>query len=181
MRLLSFSFLARIVTRMRPCAAHVPGQDAAFFGTRRNRLETSTPLWCPAASARRLPAKGSIAQFSPVMNAVKAFAKDEAWLSVSATASRYYARPACFRGRWFGTHHSVSLRARPPLRCQPPIRRLPGSPGGESAPGAIAHGEGCYFAERRFWPKLQANHQILFQYTTEAGELTDDANPKAPC
>jgi phosphoribosylformylglycinamidine synthase len=41
----------------------------------------------------------------------------------------------------------------------------------------IAHGEGCYFADADMLAGLQANHQVLWQYCTAAGELTDAANP----
>ena len=41
----------------------------------------------------------------------------------------------------------------------------------------IAHGEGNYFAEPRVLARLEANRQVVFRYTTAAGEITDDANP----
>jgi phosphoribosylformylglycinamidine synthase subunit PurQ / glutaminase len=41
----------------------------------------------------------------------------------------------------------------------------------------IAHGEGCYFADPETISKLQANHQILWQYVNATGELTEQANP----
>ena len=41
----------------------------------------------------------------------------------------------------------------------------------------IAHGEGCYFADEPTLAGLQANKQILWQYSTATGELTDESNP----
>jgi len=41
----------------------------------------------------------------------------------------------------------------------------------------IAHGEGCYFADEPTLAALQAGRQILWQYCTAAGELTEGANP----
>jgi len=41
----------------------------------------------------------------------------------------------------------------------------------------IAHGEGCYFADDESLAKLKANDQILFQYASADGEITDDSNP----
>ena len=41
----------------------------------------------------------------------------------------------------------------------------------------IAHGEGCYFAADETLEKLKANDQILFQYSSADGEITDEANP----
>jgi len=41
----------------------------------------------------------------------------------------------------------------------------------------IAHGEGRFFAEPEVIEKLKANDQVLFQYCTEEGEVTEDVNP----
>lgn len=39
----------------------------------------------------------------------------------------------------------------------------------------IAHGEGRYYTDRL--KELEENNQIVFRYSNESGELTDDANP----
>ncbi len=41
----------------------------------------------------------------------------------------------------------------------------------------IAHGEGRYYADDNLLDELEANNQILFRYTNENGELTEDGNP----
>ncbi|MEB3340975.1 phosphoribosylformylglycinamidine synthase subunit PurQ [Okeania sp.] len=41
----------------------------------------------------------------------------------------------------------------------------------------IAHGEGCYYADVDTLQDLENNHQILFRYCTEHGEVTLEANP----
>ncbi|MFD1256985.1 phosphoribosylformylglycinamidine synthase subunit PurQ [Mucilaginibacter terrae] len=41
----------------------------------------------------------------------------------------------------------------------------------------IAHGEGNYFADADTLQGLKDNDQILFRYTDEAGNITDEANP----
>jgi phosphoribosylformylglycinamidine synthase subunit PurQ / glutaminase len=41
----------------------------------------------------------------------------------------------------------------------------------------IAHGEGNYFAEPDVIARLEANRQVIFRYTTAAGEVVDEANP----
>ncbi len=41
----------------------------------------------------------------------------------------------------------------------------------------IAHGEGKYFAKPETIKELQANNQIIFQYTSPRGEATADYNP----
>ncbi len=39
----------------------------------------------------------------------------------------------------------------------------------------IAHGEGRYYTDNL--KELEANEQIVFRYSTEQGDLTEDANP----
>lgn len=41
----------------------------------------------------------------------------------------------------------------------------------------IAHGEGNYFIEAPELVELERNGQVVFRYTTSAGEMTSDANP----
>jgi len=41
----------------------------------------------------------------------------------------------------------------------------------------IAHGEGRYFADDSLLDELEANNQIIFRYTNENGELTEEGNP----
>ncbi|WP_295770445.1 phosphoribosylformylglycinamidine synthase subunit PurQ [uncultured Mucilaginibacter sp.] len=41
----------------------------------------------------------------------------------------------------------------------------------------IAHGEGNYFADADTLQSLKDNDQILFRYSDEAGNVTDEANP----
>ncbi len=41
----------------------------------------------------------------------------------------------------------------------------------------IAHGEGRYFADTQTMADLQANHQILYRYCDENGQVTSAANP----
>lgn len=41
----------------------------------------------------------------------------------------------------------------------------------------IAHGEGCYYADRDTLAELEDNQQVLFRYATPAGNPSPDANP----
>ncbi len=41
----------------------------------------------------------------------------------------------------------------------------------------IAHGEGNYFLEAEKLKELNANHQVVFRYCDEKGEITKEANP----
>ena len=41
----------------------------------------------------------------------------------------------------------------------------------------IAHGEGCYYADKETLDRLVAHRQVLWQYCDVNGNLTDAANP----
>lgn len=41
----------------------------------------------------------------------------------------------------------------------------------------IAHMEGNYFADTATLDRLEANHQVVFRYSTSEGEVTDGSNP----
>lgn len=41
----------------------------------------------------------------------------------------------------------------------------------------IAHGEGCYYADPDTLATLEANQQVVFRYSTAAGEISPEANP----
>jgi phosphoribosylformylglycinamidine synthase len=41
----------------------------------------------------------------------------------------------------------------------------------------IAHGEGNYYCSAETLAELKANDQVLFQYSTESGEVTEAENP----
>ncbi|SVE09730.1 uncharacterized protein METZ01_LOCUS462584, partial [marine metagenome] len=121
---------------------------------------------------------GSIAQFSPVMNAVKAFANAGGLVIGICNGFQILCETGMLPGALV-RNRSLQFRcetiflkvsvADSPFTSEVPEGKLLRVP--------IAHGEGCYFADDETLAKLQANHQILFQYATETGELTDEANP----
>lgn len=121
---------------------------------------------------------GAIARYSPVMAAVKEFADDgghvlgicngfqilcEAGLLPGALIRNRSLQFRC-EHIWLKTATNDS-----PFTSEIPedkILRIP-----------IAHGEGNYFCDEKTLADLEANDQILFQYTNADGDLTDDANP----
>jgi phosphoribosylformylglycinamidine synthase subunit PurQ / glutaminase len=42
---------------------------------------------------------------------------------------------------------------------------------------AIAHGEGCYFADDDTLKSLEDNNQVIFRYSDVNGEINDRVNP----
>src|SRR6266480_8058413 len=121
---------------------------------------------------------GAMARFSPVMREVEAFAQRagpvlgicngfqillEAGLLPGAMLRNRGLKFRCeqvhLRVEQIDTPFTSACR-------QGQILRLP-----------IAHGEGNYFAEPDVIARLEQNRQVIFRYTSAAGEVADDANP----
>lgn len=121
---------------------------------------------------------GSIAQFSPVMNAVKAFANAGGLVIGICNGFQILCETGLLPGALVRNRslqfccETIFLKiptTDSPFTCEVPEDRLLCVP--------IAHGEGCYFADDEVLAKLRADDQILFQYASETGDLTDEANP----
>jgi len=121
---------------------------------------------------------GAIARFSPVMQALTAFAADggivlgicngfqilcEAGLLPGALIRN---RSLQFRSEFVHLHtihrESAFTRAIPENQ----LMRVP-----------IAHGEGCFYADEATLQDMEANGQILWQYASHEGHIVDHANP----
>jgi len=121
---------------------------------------------------------GAIARFSPVMQAVKQFADNgglvlgicngfqvlcEAHLLPGALIRNRSLQFRCEQVFLKTTAHDS------PFTSEIPADKLLRVP--------IAHGEGCYFADPATLAGLKASRQILWQYCTASGEVTEAANP----
>jgi phosphoribosylformylglycinamidine synthase len=121
---------------------------------------------------------GAIARFSPIMQAVQAFAAQggpvlgicngfqilcEAGLLPGALIRNRSLQFRCEHIFLKTAAHDTPFTGKIP---QGKLLRVP-----------IAHGEGCYFADDATLAKLQASRQILWQYVNAAGETTDQSNP----
>jgi phosphoribosylformylglycinamidine synthase len=121
---------------------------------------------------------GAIARFSPVMQAVQAFAAQgglvlgicngfqvlcEAGLLPGALVRNRSLRFRCEQ------IHLKTLTRESPFTNRIPADALLRVP--------VAHGEGCYFADAETLERLKRGNQILWQYCDAQGGLTDDANP----
>ena len=162
---------------------HVPGnvlgQDADYLWHKEESIANADAVVVPGGfSYGDYLRTGSIAQFSPVMNAVKAFANAGGLVIGICNGFQILCETGMLPGALV---RNRSLQ----FRCETIFLKVPAAdspftsevPEGKLLRVPIAHGEGCYFADDETLATLQANHQILFQYATETGELTDEANP----
>jgi phosphoribosylformylglycinamidine synthase I len=121
---------------------------------------------------------GAIARFSPVMQAVQQFAANGGLVLGICNGFQILCEAGMLPGALvrnrdlqFHCEHIFLKTATPdsPFTNKIPPGKLMRLP--------IAHGEGSYFADEATLAELRARNQILWQYCSAEGELTDDANP----
>jgi phosphoribosylformylglycinamidine synthase len=121
---------------------------------------------------------GAIARFSPVMQAVQQFAANGGLVLGICNGFQILCEAGLLPGALV---RNKSLQ----FRCEHVFLKTATTdspftnqtPSGQLLRVPIAHGEGCYFADTDTLAALQANNQILWQYCSATGELTEAANP----
>ena len=158
---------------------NVLGQDADYLWHKEESIGDADAVVVPGGfSYGDYLRTGSIAQFSPVMNAVKAFASAGGLVIGICNGFQILCETGLLPGALV---RNRSLQ----FRCETIFLKIPTAdspftsevPEGRLLRVPIAHGEGCYFADDEALAKLRADDQILFQYASETGDLTDEANP----
>ena len=158
---------------------NVLGQDADYLWHKEESIGDADAVVVPGGfSYGDYLRTGSIAQFSPVMNAVKAFANAGGLVIGICNGFQILCETGLLPGALV---RNRSLQ----FRCETIFLKIPTTDSpftsevqeGRLLRVPIAHGEGCYFADDEALAKLRADDQILFQYATETGDLTDEANP----
>lgn len=121
---------------------------------------------------------GAIARFSPIMQAVVDFANAGGMVLGVCNGFQILCEAGLLPGVLLRNANqqfickNVFLRTitnNSPLTAQLPVGQVLKIP--------IAHADGRYFADEETLQSLRANDQILFRYCSEAGEITDAANP----
>jgi phosphoribosylformylglycinamidine synthase I len=160
-------------------AKHVLGQDAAFIWHKETGLGGADVVILPGGfSHGDYLRTGAIARFSPVMDAVKAFAAAGGPVLGICNGFQILLEAGMLPGamlrnrelkfRCEHVHVRVEQTDTPfTLACAPrEVLRIP-----------IAHGEGNYYTSPEELRRLEQNRQIVFRYTTASGDATDAANP----
>jgi phosphoribosylformylglycinamidine synthase len=121
---------------------------------------------------------GAIARFSPVMQAVKQFADNGGLVLGICNGFQVLTEAGLLPGALvrnrdlqFHCEHIFLKTATPDSSFTSKI------PASKSLRIPIAHGEGCYFADESTLVGLKANNQILWQYCSATGDVTEGANP----
>ncbi len=121
---------------------------------------------------------GAIARFSPVIQAVQRFAAEGGLVIGICNGFQILCEAGLLPGALV-RNRSLQFRCehvylkvennQTPFTCkaQPgQILRIP-----------IAHGDGCYFADPATLSRMKENRQVLWQYCTPEGQLSDRSNP----
>ena len=160
-------------------ARHVLGQEAAFVWHKDTSLGGADVVVLPGGFAHGDYLRtGAVARFSPVMQAVRAFADAGGpvigicnGFQVLLEAGMLPGAMLRNRSLKFQCEH-VFVRVEQTdtpftIACRPgQVLRIP-----------IAHGEGNYYAEPEVVERLEKNRQVVFRYTSASGEVTPAANP----
>src|SRR4051812_37669825 len=121
---------------------------------------------------------GAIARFSPIMQAVQQFASNGGPVLGICNGFQILCEAGLLPGALI-RNRSLQFRCeniflKTATTNSPFTNQIPE---GKILRVPIAHGEGCYFADDATLAKLQNNHQVLWTYCTQNGELTEAANP----
>lgn len=119
---------------------------------------------------------GALARYSPIMDEVIAFARKGG--AVLGICNGF--QVLCEAGLLPGTlQHNLSHR----FVCRNVFLKAGSSPAtagledqGRAYRIPVAHGEGRYYADELTVQQLQANNQILFYYSDQEGQITEEAN-----
>ena len=160
-------------------AKHVLGHDAAFVWHKEASLAGADVVILPGGfSHGDYLRTGAIARFSPVMEAVRAFAASGGPVLGICNGFQILLEAGLLPGAMlrndglkFRCEH-VHLRVE---QADTPFTSL-------CAPGQvlripIAHGEGNYFAEPAVVERLEAERRVVFRYVSPDGDPVPAANP----
>ena len=159
-------------------AKHVLGQDAEFVWHKETDLHGADVVILPGGFAHGDYLRtGAIARFSPVMEAVQAFARAGGPLIGICNGFQVLLEAGLLPG--------AMLRNTDMYRCQyvhvrveqtdTPFTSL--CTAGQVLKIPIAHGEGNYYGDPATVEELEGNRQVIFRYVTSSGDVTPEANP----
>ena len=160
-------------------AKHVLGQEAEFIWHKETHLKGADVVILPGGfSYGDYLRTGAIAQFSPVIAAVRGFAAAGGPVLGICNGFQVLCEAkmlpgALLRNRDLKFHcehvHVRVERTDTPFTTRAKIGQVLSLP--------IAHGEGNYFADQQTMEALESGGRIIFRYCDRSGEVTDAANP----
>jgi phosphoribosylformylglycinamidine synthase len=160
-------------------ARHVLGQDAAFVWHKETSLKGADVVVLPGGfSYGDYLRTGAIAQFSPVMSSVRAFAESGGPVLGICNGFQVLCESRMLPGALLRNRdlkfHCEHVRVRVEQTDTPFTLR---ATRGQVLSLPIAHGEGNYFADAETLAALETGRRVVFRYCDASGQVTDAANP----
>lgn len=121
---------------------------------------------------------GAIARYSPVMSAVINFAEKGGFVVGICNGFQVLTEARLLPGILIRNNCLHFICKQQTIKIEnnmTPFTRLYQQ--GQIVKMPIAHGEGCYYADRKTIDQLEANKQVLFRYCDQSGKITREANP----
>lgn len=160
-------------------AGHVLGERAELVWHKDTDLAGADAVILPGGFAHGDYLRtGAIARFSPIMAAVTRFAERGGPVLGICNGFQILLEAGLLPGAMVRNKSIKFVSMLVPVRVEQsntPFTRAC-SPG-QILHLPIAHGEGNYFAAPEVVADLEANRQVVFRYTDQAGNPTDDGNP----
>ncbi len=120
---------------------------------------------------------GALARFSPMMEAVIGFANEGGKVLGVCNGFQILCESGLLPGVLLQNDHQKFACKNVYLKSAEKQSVIGMKIGDRILKIPVAHGEGRYHADAETMRQLEANHQILFRYCNEAGEVHLDSNP----
>jgi phosphoribosylformylglycinamidine synthase I len=160
-------------------ASHVLGEQAALVWHKDTELGDADVVILPGGFAHGDYLRtGAIARFSPIMNAVKAFADRGGPVLGICNGFQVLLEAGMLPGAMVRNRGIKFVSRLIPVRVEQTDTPFTAAcRAGQVLRMPVAHGEGNYYAEPDVIDQLEANRQVVFRYTSAAGEVTAADNP----
>ncbi len=121
---------------------------------------------------------GAIARFSPVTAAIERFAQEGRLVLGICNGFQILCEAGLLPGALVRNNHLQYRCQWTYLRVENLLLPFTSKVGqGRVLKIPVSHYEGSYFADEETLRQLEQNNQVVFRYSTPAGEITEDANP----
>lgn len=120
---------------------------------------------------------GAIAKLSPIMGAIQEFAENGGYVMGICNGFQILCESGLLPGALLRNNSMQFICKNIYLKPVNSSLLTQGLDKTEALQIPIAHGEGRYYIDEAGYNELVANDQILFRYSTAAGDITDESNP----
>lgn len=158
---------------------HVLGQETKFIWHKESTLPQLDCMVLPGGfSYGDYLRCGSIAKFSPIIKEVARFADSGGLVIGICNGFQILLELGLLPGALMRNRSlrfickEVSLRVENPKT--PFTRKLKSQ---QVLKIPIAHADGNYYADKETMREMEENNQVIFRYSTDEGEVSDEANP----